>query len=95
MEIHEEILEEFTVVRKKQLTRNGGQLIKQVLKTYMKLKHLASHKTIFWEQSQHNGIVSQPVYVNLQHCIVCLHNFNKFQLPIVNCLKSIRVISNF
>jgi len=95
LEIHDEVPEEFMVVPKKWFTRQGGQPIKQVLKTNRKLERLASQKTILWEQLQHNGIVSHPVYVNLQHYNVCLSNFDKFQLPIVNHLKSIRVISNF
>jgi len=95
LKIHEKDLEEFMVVRKKQLKKRGGQPIKQVLKIDNKLKHLTSTKTIPWKQSQHSGIGSHLVYVNLQHCNVCLSNFDKFQLPIVNCSKSICVISNF
>ncbi len=95
LDIHTEVLEEFMVVYKKRFMRHGGQPIKQVLKIGTKLKCLASSKTIRQEQSQHIGIGSHPIYVNLQHCNVYLNNFDKFQLPIVNCSKSVHVISNF
>jgi hypothetical protein len=59
-------------IHKKWLTRHGGQPIKQVLKTNRKLKRLVSPKRIPQDQLQHNGIVSHPIYVNLQHCNVSL-----------------------
>lgn len=65
------------------------------MKTAKKLKCLTSPKIIPQEQLQHNGIRSHLVYVNLQYCNVCLSNFDKFQLLIVNRSKSIHVISNF
>ncbi len=95
LEIHEEVLEEFMFVCKKRLMKHGGQPIKQVLKIDTKLECFASSKIIHQEQSQHIGIRSHHVYVNLQRCNVYLNNFDKFQLPIVNCSKSIHVIFNF
>jgi hypothetical protein len=46
--------------------KHASQTYKQLSKVDKKLKHLASFKTMYIKQSQHNGIWSNLIYVILQ-----------------------------
>jgi hypothetical protein len=65
LEIHDEVQEEFIVVRKKRLMKHGGQTIKQVSKLERILKCPALLEPIIVEKSQHSGIGSHLFYLNL------------------------------
>ncbi len=65
LEIHDEVQEEFIVVRKKCLMKHGGQAIKQVSKLERILECPTLLKPITAEKSQHNGIGSHLFYLNL------------------------------
>jgi len=58
LKILNEVKDEFIVVRKKRLTKYGGQVVKQVSKLERIFKCPASLKPITWDKSQHNGIGS-------------------------------------
>ncbi len=75
LKILNEVKDEFIVVHKKQLTKHGGQVVKQVSKLERIFERHASLKPITWEKSQHNGIGSHLFYLNLQHGNVSL-SFN-------------------
>ncbi len=93
LEIRDEISKEFVVVYKKCFMKYGSQLVKQVFETRNFFQVPALSKPIIWEKSQHNGIGSHLIYLNLQHCNVSL-NFDKIQLVIVKRSQSISLIFN-
>jgi hypothetical protein len=51
LEICNEVQKDFVVVRKKCLTKHGGQTVKQILKPERILECLVSSKLITWEKS--------------------------------------------
>jgi hypothetical protein len=82
LEVDDEVQKKIVVVRKKHLTKHGGQTIKQVSKPKRILECIVSPKLIIWEKSQHSGIGPHLLYLILQHYNVSL-SFDKIQLTIV------------
>jgi hypothetical protein len=93
LEIHDEIQKDFILVRKKHLTKHGGQVIKRVSKPKRILEHIVSLEPIIWEKSQHSGIESHLFYLNLQHCNVSL-SFDNTLLVITKHLQNISLTSH-
>jgi hypothetical protein len=91
LEILNEIQEEIIIVYNKQLTKHGGQVVKQVSKLERIFECCVSLKPITQEKSQHNGIGSHLFYLNLQHGNVSL-SFNKISLTIIKCSQRINLI---
>ncbi len=55
MEIHDEVQEDFVLVRRRRLTKHGGQVVKQVSKPERIFKRTFSLEPIIREILQHNG----------------------------------------
>jgi hypothetical protein len=76
LEIHDEVQEDFIVVHYKHFTKHGGQVVKQVSKLERILKCTRFVETYDSRKSQHSGVGSRFLYLNLQHCNVSI-SFNK------------------
>jgi hypothetical protein len=72
LDICNEVQEDFILVRKKCLSKQGSQTIKQVLKPEKIFKRATSQELITQEKLSHSGIGSHLFYLNLQHCNVSL-----------------------